>query len=172
MPRPSTKDSLLELAVKNYNELLSVIDSLSLEDQKGIFPFEGRDRQIRDCLVHLYEWHNLFIKWVQSNLGGNFIPFLPEPYNWKNYPEMNIKFWEKHQSTSLDTAKNLLTTTYEQCLELINQFSNEELFIKKYFNWTGTTSLGSYAVSATSSHYEWALKIIKKHKKTLKNNQA
>ena len=168
MSRPSTKDALLELAEKNYNELMNVIDSLSLEEQKGIFPFEGRDRQIRDCLVHLYEWHNLFIKWAQSNLDGNFIPFLPEPYNWKNYPEMNIKFWEKHQSTSLDAAKNLFMLTHEQCIELINQFSNEELFIKKHFNWTGTTSLGSYAVSATSSHYEWALKIIKKYKKILK----
>lgn len=169
MPRPSTKDALLELAEKNYNELMSVIDSLSLEEQKGIFLFEGRDRQIRDCLTHLHEWHNLFIKWAESNLDGNFILFLPEPYNWKNYPEMNVKFWEKHQSTSLDVAKNLLAITHEQCLELINQFSNEELFIKKHFNWTGTTSLGSYAVSATSSHYEWALKIIKKYKKTLKN---
>ena len=41
---------------------------------------------------------------------------------------------------------------------LIGKFTNEELFIKAYFPWTGTTSLGSYFVSATSSHYEWAIK--------------
>ncbi|MFC1239685.1 ClbS/DfsB family four-helix bundle protein [Treponema vincentii] len=41
-------------------------------------------------------------------------------------------------------------------------FSNEELFTKKVFDWTGTTSLGSYCVSATSSHYDWATKDIKK----------
>jgi hypothetical protein len=40
--------------------------------------------------------------------------------------------------------------------------SDEELFEKKRYQWTGTTSLGSYLVSATSSHYEWALKLIKR----------
>ncbi|MDU2984364.1 MAG: ClbS/DfsB family four-helix bundle protein, partial [Actinomyces sp.] len=41
---------------------------------------------------------------------------------------------------------------------LIGKFTNEELFTKAHFSWTGTTSLGSYCVSATSSHYEWAIK--------------
>ncbi|MGO3678157.1 MAG: ClbS/DfsB family four-helix bundle protein, partial [Microbacteriaceae bacterium] len=32
-----------------------------------------------------------------------------------------------------------------------------------FFPWTGTTSLGSYCVSATSSHYDWAIKKIRAH---------
>ena len=39
---------------------------------------------------------------------------------------------------------------------------DEELFTKKKYHWTGSTSLGSYLVSATSSHYDWALKLIRK----------
>lgn len=39
-------------------------------------------------------------------------------------------------------------------------FSNRELFTNKYFKWTGTTSLGSYCVSAISSHYDWPVKKI------------
>jgi hypothetical protein len=35
-----------------------------------------------------------------------------------------------------------------------------------HFTWTGTTSLGSYCVSASSSHYDWAMKKIKNHIKT------
>ncbi|HOP45228.1 MAG TPA: ClbS/DfsB family four-helix bundle protein, partial [Flavobacteriales bacterium] len=38
----------------------------------------------------------------------------------------------------------------------------EELFEKKRYRWTGSTSLGAYLVSATSSHYDWALKLIQK----------
>ena len=37
-------------------------------------------------------------------------------------------------------------------------FSNDELFTKGVYKWTGGTSLGSYFVSSTSSHYDWALK--------------
>jgi len=51
-------------------------------------------------------------------------------------------------------------------LTLIKSFSNEELYTKKYFNWTGTTSLGQYFQSSLSSHYDWAFKKIKEHKKT------
>lgn len=45
---------------------------------------------------------------------------------------------------------------------LIGEMSDEELFAKGVFDWTGTTTLGSYCVSATSSHYNWAFKDIKK----------
>lgn len=57
MARPQTKNDLLEQAQTNYDKLLNLINSLSPEEQLGEFPFEGRDRQIRDCLAHLYEWH-------------------------------------------------------------------------------------------------------------------
>ena len=50
--------------------------------------------------------------------------------------------------------------------EKISNFSNKELFTKKYFDWTGSTSLGQYFQSSMSSHYEWAYKKIKLHKKT------
>ncbi|MDL2315205.1 ClbS/DfsB family four-helix bundle protein [Bacteroidales bacterium OttesenSCG-928-C19] len=36
----------------------------------------------------------------------------------------------------------------------IDSFTNDELFTKKYFPWTGTTNLGSYCISATSSRYD------------------
>lgn len=80
---------------------------------------------------------------------------------------MNVKFWEKHQETSLNDSITQLKKSNSAVIDIIKTFTNEELFTNKYFNWTGTTSLGSYCVSSTSSHYDWAIKKIKKHKKTL-----
>lgn len=167
MARPTSKEELLTLADNNYQKLMAMVESFSEEEQVSIFPFEGRDRQIRDCLVHLYEWHQLLLHWVEANVHGKNQPFLPEPYNWKTYPEMNVKFWEKHQKTELNKAKIMLQKSHDAALKAIGNFSNDELFTKKYFDWTGSTSLGSYAVSATSSHYDWAMKIIKQYKKSL-----
>ncbi|MBO0476055.1 ClbS/DfsB family four-helix bundle protein [Vagococcus sp. DIV0080] len=167
MVRPTTKEELLTQGQLNYEKLLTLIDSLSPEEQVGTFPFDSRDRQIRDSLCHLYEWHQLFIKWVKANTSGEATPFLPEPYNWKTYPNMNIGFFNAHQTTDLASAKDLLQKSHEETLAIIRDFSDEELFTKKYYNWTGSTSLGSYAVSATSSHYDWALKLIRKYKKSL-----
>ncbi|MEM7107806.1 MAG: ClbS/DfsB family four-helix bundle protein [Bacteroidota bacterium] len=45
---------------------------------------------------------------------------------------------------------------------MIEEHSEEELFEKKRYKWTGTTSLAAYLISATSSHYDWALKLMKK----------
>ncbi|GHS99751.1 hypothetical protein FACS189421_10780 [Bacteroidia bacterium] len=64
----------------------------------------------------------------------------------------------------------MLNESHSEVVNLIETFSNEELFTKKYFPWTGTTNLGSYCVSATSSHYDWAMKKIKMHMKNIKNN--
>jgi hypothetical protein len=50
-------------------------------------------------------------------------------------------------------------------MDLIQKHSDEELFTKKRYAWTGTTSLGAYMISATSSHYDWALKTMRPLKK-------
>ena len=59
-------------------------------------------------------------------------------------------------------AETMLKKTHQAVMALIETFPNEELFAKGIFDWTGTTTLGSYCVSATSSHYDWAFKDIKK----------
>lgn len=59
----------------------------------------------------------------------------------------------------------MLAESHKKVLALVEQYTNEELFTKKYFAWTGTTDLGSYFVSSTSSHYDWAIKKLKAHKK-------
>ena len=60
--------------------------------------------------------------------------------------------------TELEAIRENLADSHTAAVTLIGKFTNEELFTKAHFPWTGTTSLDSYCVSATSSHYEWAIK--------------
>ena len=76
---------------------------------------------------------------------------------------MNVMFWNRHQNTRLEAAKQMLAESHTKVISLAEQFANEELFTKKYFPWTGTSDLGSYFVSTTASHYDWAIKKIKLH---------
>jgi hypothetical protein len=168
MARPTTKEQLIQAGEDNFNKMFALINSMTKEQQELLFLFEDRDKNIRDVLVHLFEWHMLLLNWINSNQSGKRVNFLPEPYNWKTYPEMNIKFWEKHKATPYEESIRLIKQSHLEVIQIINTFSNEELFTKKYFDWTGSTSLGSYCVSATSSHYDWAIKKIEKHKKSLK----
>ena len=162
MPRPTTKADLIQAANEQFAKLWTLIGEMSDEEKRTDIVPNERDKNVRDVLVHLYEWHCLLLNWIRSNTNGKPVPFLSAPYNWKTYPQMNIVFWEKHQSTSYTDAETMLNKTHKEVMALIETFSNEALFSKGTFDWTGTTTLGSYCVSATSSHYDWAIKDIKK----------
>ena len=173
MPRATTKTELIVAANEQWDKLWKLIDSMSHETRAAGFNFGNdpklkeahwqRDKNLRDVLVHLYEWHQLLLKWTEKNLGGEAKPFLPEPYNWKTYGDMNVAFWKKHQATAYEDAVTMLRDSHAKVLALIETFTNEELFEKKHFSWTGTSTLGSYCVSVTASHYDWAIKKIKLH---------
>ena len=81
---------------------------------------------------------------------------------------MNIKFREQHQKTSLTDAKTMLEKSHQDVIKTVEKHSNDELFVKKYYPRTGTSSLGAYCISATSSHYDRAMKKIKRYQKELK----
>lgn len=178
MSRATNKKELLHQAKTQFEKLQTLIASMSEEQQASDFCFQvtekdkeahwKRDQNLRDVLIHLYEWHQLLLAFVEKNRGSaKTIPFLPEPYNWRSYGRLNIDFWEKHQPTSLVEAKRLLQKSHTEVLLLIESFSDEELFTKGYFPWSGTTSVGAYCVSATSSHYNWAVKKLKRQLKAL-----
>lgn len=175
MGRPTTKTDLLTAATANYEKLNALISGLTEQELSTPFDFSDdmkkkeahwkRDRNLRDILIHLYEWHQLLLNWVYSNQRGDARPFIPAPYNWKTYGDMNIEFWKKHQSTSLEEAKGLLQKSHAEVLELAETFTNEELFSRGVYQWAGGSTLGSYFVSTTASHYDWAMKKLKAHKK-------
>jgi hypothetical protein len=173
MSRATTKPDLIIAASEQFDKLWKLIASMSDEQQQAVFSNEmatagkethwGRDKNVRDVLVHLYEWHQLLLNWVNANRRGEAKPFLPQPYNWKTYPAMNLEFWKQHQQTPLSDAKEMLQRSHRDVMALIETCSNEELFAKKAFAWTGTSTLDAYCISATASHYEWAMKKIKMH---------
>lgn len=165
MARPATKAELLAAAEQQFEKMWAVMEGMTPEQRYGTFQFEDRDRNIRDILVHLYEWHQLLLRWVKANRAGQEQSFLPAPYNWRTYPQMNVGFWEKHQETADEDAVKMLLQSHRDVMACMEAFSDQELFTKKHFPWTGNTSLGSYCVSATSSHYDWAIKKMKKHLK-------
>ena len=177
MGRPTTKTDLLTAATANYEKLNALISELTEKELSTPFDFSNdvkkkeahwkRDKNLRDVLIHLYEWHQLLINWLQSNQNGESQSFIPEPYNWKTYGDMNVEFWKKHQNTSLDDAKSMLQQSHAEVLKLADTFSNEELFSKGVYKWVGGSTLGSYFVSVTSSHYDWAMKKLKAHRKKI-----
>ena len=180
MARPATKPDLIKTANAQFEKLWNLIDSMADEERAATFNFGDdflqkqkeahwtRDENLRDVLIHLHEWHKLLLNWITTNQGGDKKPFLPAQYNWKTYGQMNLEFWEKHQATSLDNAVSAVKKSHVDVMKIIDSFPDDKLFEKGSLPWTGTSTLGSYCVSATASHYDWAIKKLKQHDKTFK----
>lgn len=162
MSRPKTKQELEILSQRNFEKLLDFINSLEKEVQLKQFPKGTMNRNIRDVLTHLHEWHLMMLSWYEVGMRGEK-PMMPaKGYTWKTTKELNREIFEKYQGFSLEEAKKILVESYNQVRKIVLKHTNEELFEKKRYHWTGSTSLGSYLISATSSHYDWAYKLIKK----------
>lgn len=89
-------------------------------------------------------------------------------YTWRTTPELNQLIWKKYQKMNLVEVEERLETSHKRMLVLINAHTNDELFMRNCYSWTKTTTLGAYFISATSSHYEWAMKKIRKYQRMIK----
>ena len=176
MPKPKDRETMLKASKETFTALQDLISGMSDEIRTAMFSFDPlkqgkeahwkRDQNVRDVLIHLYEWHVMMIRWVESNTKGESRPFLIEPYNWKTYGQLNVELWKKHQDTSLNQAIMLLDESHEKVMTQAESLSNEVLFTKGYFPWVGGSTLGQYIISVTSSHYEWAIRKLTLHLKT------
>lgn len=95
------------------------------------------------------------------------MPAIPgEGYTWRTLPDLNQKLWESAQEVAYQDARSALEASHTHVFRLIESHTNVELFSRGIYAWTKTTTLGAYFVSGTSSHYDWALKKLRRHART------
>ena len=165
MARPKTKSELISLSQANFTKLLDYVDTFSKAEQARNFPKGTLNRNIGDVLAHLYHWHLLMSSWYKEGMSGK-IPTMPAAgYTWKTLPAYNKLVQKQYRDIGVDKARKLLMKSFKDIQKVIKKHTEADLFEKKKYKWTGSTSLAAYLISNTSSHYDWAYKLIKKSKK-------
>ena len=91
-----------------------------------------------------------------------------EGFTWRTTPDLNRVIHQKHQDSQLESLRDELSGTHSMLITIIERHSDEELFTRQHYAWTGSTSLASYLTSALPSHYEWASKIVRKYSRSLR----
>lgn len=160
MPRPTSKAQLLDYAQTNYEKLQAELANFSPEQQcQGGIVGEW---SMKDVLAHLMAWGQMCQNWYEMGKSGE-TPITPhEDFTWKEIPALNQHIYETYQDHDLDDIRSQFENTHAALMALIEHTSDNELFTPKVYAWTKTTTLGSYLTSATSSHYDWARKEIRK----------
>jgi hypothetical protein len=167
MARPNSKDSLIEASETGLRRLLEEIDAVPGDLQATGLSSESGDRSISDVVCHLHEWHRLMLGWYEIGMRGEMPAIPAQGYSWKATPALNDMLRARHRGTPLAAALEELLESHRAIHGLIDSHTDEELFTKQYYPWTGSTSLGAYFVSSTSSHYDWARKKIRRFRKLL-----
>ena len=116
----------------------------------------------KDVLAHLIEWEQMCLGWYRAGLRGEVLETPAPGYRWNQTPELNQMIYEKHRDRSLDEVLAQFGASHREILGVIQGLSDEELFTAGRYAWTKKLTMGTYFVSATSSHYLWARKEIRK----------
>lgn len=141
MVAKSEKETLLLDSDKSFKELLEIIESVPSRKRTISIETQERDKNFRDIIMHLYEWHTMLERWYREGMDGD-VPFMPAPgYKWRTIELLNMQIWENYQDVTLNQA-----------------IKNEEIMTKKYYKWTKTSNLYSYFAANTFNHYNWAIK--------------
>jgi len=171
LPRPTNKKELLELSEINFSKLLKFIDELPDEFKTKTYTndeLNDQDKTVSDIICHLHEWHLMMENWYKIGMSGKKPAIPAEDVTWQKLPVLNHRIWEKYKGTEIKKALTMLKKSHKDIMALIEKHNDTELFTKKKYEWTGTTSLAAYFISSTSSHYDWGLKTIKPLKKLIK----
>ncbi len=164
MSRPTTRTELLERMTTEFAGLLDAADEIPPERRTG--PSDYARGSVKDMLGHLDAWHRMFLEWERVGRTGE-VPEMPAPgHTWKTTPALNMEIHERHAGDSWEDVVASLRESHARVREVIESYADGELFEKRRYQWTGSTSVGSYAVSATTSHYDWAAKHLRKSRKT------
>ncbi len=160
MPRPASKDQLLAESDKEYTALQKSLDNLTVNQMTDLSVVG--DWTVKDVLAHLMAWGEMCLDWYQIGKGGENPQTPAEGYTWREIPRLNQFIYEKYRDTPLDDVQQQFKASHQAMMNAIQSMTDEELFTTKYYQWTKSTTLGSYLTSATCSHYKWARTEIRK----------
>ncbi len=170
MPRPTNQIDLLTAAGDEFERLWAAVDTIPVADRER--PGACEQWSVKDLLSHLHAWHEMALGWESLGSAGKQPAIPAEGYTFAETPALNQAIYERTKNDSWDDVVGALTGTHDALLAVIRSYEDSDLFEKKRYPWTRSTSVGAYMVSATSSHYAWASKLIRKFTKTLATDPA
>lgn len=161
MVRAQNKQELLAFGQKEYKRLFDLVLQLSPKQRDREFIFDNRTA--KDIVAHLYAWQLLELDWYKLGMAGKKPEIPAHGYTFKDAPKLNEKLFNEYKEIVWSDLKEKLSNSHNEILKIVKSHTDKELSTKKKYAWTGTTSITCYFASALSSHYVWAIDLIRKH---------
>ena len=158
MSHPTTRAELLAQARAERDSLLAYLAGLSPAEIARPSEYGW---SAGDFVAHLADWEQLLFGWYEAGLRGEK-PALPaEGYTWQTIDALNESLRQRHLGESMEAVTAAWRESSSRLIELIEKLSEEDLFGKDRFAWTGG-ELAGYVYECGPNHYRWAAEEIAK----------
>ena len=158
MPAATTKEDLLAVADKEYAKLQKVIDTVPPEAALTVFEDNW---SIRDVLVHLAHWIDLFLGWHADGQAGKTVAFPAPGYKWNQLKAYNADFLARQADVSWEEAQTRFAQAHARWRERVAGLDQAALYAKPMKGGNNNWTTGRWAEAAGPSHYRSAAKFIR-----------
>lgn len=154
MPKPVTKQDLLDAAQKEYVALETYLATYTPEEMT--VPGALGTWSVKDVLAHLFEWQNMLFGWYETGLRGETPAVPADGYKWSDMPLLNQHIQQKYSDASLDDVIQTFRTSHARVMSFIGGLSEADLFTPGKYPWMNQNTLAAYCNSCAGAHYRWA----------------
>ncbi len=127
------KEELKAAIEKSYGKYISEFDGIpeELKDRRA----EEVDRTPVENLAYQVGWTTLLLRWEEDERKGLKVKTPSPDYRWNELGALYQWFTDTYASLSLEELKNALRRNVESVYEMIDSFSDEELFRPHMRKW-------------------------------------
>lgn len=163
MSKFTSKVEFLAEIRKERSKLEELLDQIP-KKKKAVEVVEGMS--IKDFLAHRTEWGRMMIRWYEEGAAGGTPAVPTEEFKWNQLKELNADIHRRFDKTSLVKIEAEFAAVHDELYRMIEKMTEDELFTKQHYSFTGTSDLVTYLNSATASHYRSARRHIARWWKT------
>lgn len=160
MSRPVSKDSLLKAMESEHQKLEDLLKTLN--EKQMTQPGVCETWSVKDILAHLHAWEQLVLSWYRAGVRGQEVKTPASDLKWSETPILNQRIYEQYCDVSLHEIQAKFAASHDEVRATIKPIPEKELVTRGFYAWTKSTTLLSYFVSCTSSHYHWAYEEIRR----------
>ena len=159
MSRFKTKQELIDDIVKERALLEALLDEIPA---KAKLEEVTDGMSVKDFLAHRTEWGRMVLSWYTTAKKGGTPAVPSEKYKWNQLKELNAEIHRTYKKTQLKKVEADFKKVHDTLFRLTKRMSDDELFRKKYYAFTGNSDLALYMNASTASHYRSARRHIAK----------
>ena len=159
MSRFTTKQELVDDIAKERRLLAELLAQIP-DEQKLVEVIDGMS--VKDFLADRAEWGRMVIGWYTEAKAG-CTPAVPsERFKWNQQKELNAWIHDRFADIGLQEVEQDFADVQDLLDQMLEEITEDELFAKKYYAFTGKSDLATYVNASTTAHYRSARRHIGK----------